>query len=317
MNARMPADRRPTLFASANACGKVILVGEHAVVHGQPALAAGLAGALELTATRTPDPGAPVRVAIPAWDLDVDLRGDLEHPVAQACAEVLSHCDGPLTGWQIAGAPTIPARAGLGSSAALTVALARLALGPDADPEEVIAASMVGERVFHGEPSGVDSAVATYGGVLRFVRGRPPEPIRVAAPLRLVIIPSGVPRNTADQVARVRHNLERWPRVARPMLDAIGATTDAFQDALVGGHTERLGELMNFAHHLLAGLGVSSPVLDELCHRARAAGAAGAKLTGAGGGGCIIALANEATDPIVASMRARGLDPLVVEVQPC
>lgn len=317
MNAPMDLRSRPALFASARACGKVILVGEHAVVHGQPALAAGLAGALELTATRTADANAPVRVTIPAWDLDVELRGDLEHPVARACSEVLAHCDGPLTGWHVTGTATIPARAGLGSSAALTVALARLVLGEQADRDEVIAASMVGERVFHGEPSGVDSAVAATGGVLRFVRGQAPEPIRVAAPLQLVVVPSEVPRSTADQVARVRRNVERWPTIARPMLDAIGAATDAFQDLLARGAHERMGELMDFAHHLLAALGVSSPILDELCHLARASGAAGAKLTGAGGGGCIIALPASDPAPVLAAFRARGLAPIVVEVQPC
>ena len=199
----------PSLHPRAVACGKVILVGEHSVVHGQPALAAGLPDALVLEATRLPDRGAPATLSIPAWDLDCSLVPAADHPVVRAALEVLVHCDGPLTGVAIRGHASIPAQAGLGSSAALTVALARLVLGPDADPAEVVAASLVGERVFHGNPSGVDSEVAARGGVLRFVRGATPVPIPLARPFRIVLVPSGVARHTAVQVAKVQDNLDR------------------------------------------------------------------------------------------------------------
>src|SRR5690606_36011095 len=120
--------------------------------------------------------------------LDLELRADSEHPVARACLEVLAHCDGPVTGWAIRGASNLPPRAGLGSSAALTVALARLVFGPGTDIDDVVAASLAGERVFHGEPSGLDSRVAAQGGVLRYVRGEPPRQVHPGAPLPLVII---------------------------------------------------------------------------------------------------------------------------------
>jgi mevalonate kinase len=304
----------PSLHPRAVACGKVILVGEHSVVHGQPALAAGLPDALVLEAAPLGDRQAPTTLSIPQWDLALALAPGVQHPVARAALEVLAHCDGPLTGWAVRGHARIPAQAGLGSSAALTVALARLVLGQGADPAELVLASLVGERVFHGNPSGVDSEVAARGGVLRFVRGETPRPISWAGPLRIVLVPSGVARHTAVQVAKVQDKVDRWPMIARPMLEALGAATDRAQLALESGDLAGLGEIMNMAHQLLGGLGVSSWILDELCAVARQAGALGAKLTGAGGGGCMLALPPPDAGPVLEAFRARGLAPLVVEV---
>lgn len=300
------------LHERAEAHGKVIVCGEHAVVYGYPAVAAGLPQGLVLDARPLPAPTAPITLSIPDWDLDLSLTADSEHPVARACLEVLAHCDGPLTGWAIRGQTCLPARAGLGSSAALTVALARLVFGPDACVDDVVAASLAGERVFHGEPSGLDSRVAAQGGVLRFVRGEPARTIRPGAALPLLIVPSGIPRSTAEQVARVRRRLERVPSVVRPILTALGQTSEASILAIEHGDLDALGELFDVAHGLLAAVGVSSPPLDRLVADARAAGARGAKLTGAGGGGCVIALAGDDPDPLRAAMSAHS--PLAVEV---
>lgn len=304
------------LHPHASACGKVILLGEHSVVHGYPALAAGLSDGIALEANALPNATDTMTLAIPEWDLDLSLTADSEHPVARACHEVLTHCDGPVTGWSIRGRSRIPSRAGLGSSAALTVALARLALGEDAEHGEVVAASLAGERVFHGQPSGIDSHVAAAGGVLQFIRGRDPEPVPLREPLRLLVMPSGVPRSTADQVAKVSDRLKRLPALARPALELLGAAVREGRTALERADYSRLGEIMDISHETLSGLGVSSRVLDELCADARDGGALGAKLTGAGGGGCCIALPPEHTSIALDALLARGIEPFEVEVSP-
>jgi len=301
------------LHPHAEAHGKVILLGEHAVVHGYPAIAAGLPGGVSLEATPLERATDPIRVTVPDWDLDVDL-GAQEDDVARACAEVLSFCDGPLTGWQIRGRSKLPTRAGLGSSAALTVALARLALGPDASLEDTIAASMAGERIFHGTPSGIDSTVAAAGGILRFARGTAPEPVHAAAPLPLVILPSGIPRRTVDQVARVGTLLRSRPTLTRGIFDLLAGLVAEGITALERCDLEHLGASMTVAHELLSALGVSSPTLDALCARAQANGAFGAKLTGAGLGGCVIAIPPPDPAPLLAD--CSDLNPLSVTIIP-
>lgn len=307
-----------SLHPRAEACGKVILLGEHAVVYGKPALAAALPQALVLTAEPLARASDPMTLKIPAWDLDLILTAESDHPVTRAALQTLGYCDGPLRGWAIAGNAGLPAGAGLGSSAALCVALARLALGPDAEVTEVIAASMVGERVFHGAPSGIDSEVAARGGVLRFVRGQPPQTVVAARALPLLIVDSGKARRTAALVAAVAARHERIPQVIRPILDALSECVLNATEALTAGHLVGLGEVMTIAHGLLCSLGVSAPILDQMCSTALARGALGAKLTGAGGGGCIVAIPgpDSARTDLTTAFTQQGLQPLSIDLQP-
>ncbi|MCA9690078.1 MAG: mevalonate kinase [Myxococcales bacterium] len=301
------------LYERAEACGKVILVGEHAVVHGQPALAAGLPGGLTLTAS--PRPGAPISLQIPAWDIDLQLTADNEHPVARACLEVLGYCDGPVTGWTILGDTGLPCQAGCGSSAALSVALARLALGPDAPQDEIVEASLAGERVFHDNPSGIDNLVAASGGLVKFIRGAPPESIHFKGSVPLVVIPSGIPRSTGAQVRKVREFLTELPSVVRPLLGVIGNATLAAIEAIESRNLKSLAAIFNLSHELLSALGVSTPALDRLRDSVLELGARGVKLTGAGGGGCLLALPPDDPRPLIAALAERGHAPFAVTLR--
>jgi mevalonate kinase len=311
----------PRLHPHASACGKVILLGEHAVVYGEPALAAALPGALTLRATPRTDPRAPLQLHVPAWGLDLDIAesaagSEGDAAVARAVLEVLSTGDGPLRGWTIHGETRLPPAAGCGSSAALSVALARLCLGPAAPIDEVVELSLAGERVFHGEPSGVDSYVSAAGGVVRFVRGQPPVAVAFEQPVELVVVPSGLPRQTAALVERVRAIRTQCPTVAGPVIRALGASVDAGIAALERHDLTTLGALFSMTHELLSSLGVSTRGLDELCATAREVGAHGAKLTGAGGGGSILALPGPAgTAPLLAAFGSRSLPAFAVTLR--
>jgi mevalonate kinase len=175
---------------------------------------------------------------------------------------------------------------------------------------------MAGERIFHGNPSGIDSELAARSGLVRFVRGEPPEPISLRAPFELVIVPSGVPRSTAAQVEKVSQRIQQVPRLARPMLELLGTAVGSGIDSLMRNDFNTFGMILSMSHELLSGLGASSPTLDRLCAVALETGALGAKLTGAGGGGCIIALPSGPAQPLMDAFITHGERPLRLEVTP-
>lgn len=197
----------------------------------------------------------------------------------------------------------LPAGAGLGSSAAMAVAairaLKQTESGSPLSFDELWQAALRVERVFHGNPSGLDHAAAIRGGVFRFCRNTPlPDitPIHVEAPLSLVIGQAERGADTGVMVARFTDRLIRCTTTGAAIMDAFRAIVDDAADAIARADLARLGELMNINHGLLHGMGVSTPALDAACHAARVAGAVGAKLTGAGGGGCMIALCNSQSE---------------------
>ncbi len=287
--------------------GKVILLGEHTVVYGHPAIAAGLP--LGVTARVRPGAGA---LRAPAWKLDARI-GD-GSPVAQALGRLCERLgvDGRVLDFDLES--DLPAGAGLGSSAALAVAVARaVAARTGAAAADLEAAVMASESVFHGNPSGVDAAAALHGGIGVFRKGDGWKPAIVRQKLKLCIGLTGRGRRTADLVEQVAHLQRRVPS-ARRMIDLLGEISAGGLDALAVGDIDGLGRLFDLAHGLLAGLRLSTPEIESLIHGARAAGAIGAKLTGAGGGGAVIALAPSHRNDVLARWRTDGFDGLVATV---
>lgn len=285
--------------------GKVILLGEHAVVYGHAALA----GALDRGVTCALAPG-PLRLRVPAWGLDVGVDDD--HPVAAALRAVADALGG-RPDVSLDAVAEVPAAAGLGSSAAMAVAVTRaLAAATERalDDDQVIAIASAAERCFHGNPSGVDVALATCGGLGLYRRGDGLRAVLaddgggLRVPLAIAIDPT--PRSTAALVARVAA-ARATGAGADDDLRALGAAAEEGARRCAARDVAGLGALFDDAHARLARLGVATPALDRLCAIARDAGAIGAKLTGAGGGGAVIAIAPGREDAIVAAWQARGV----------
>lgn len=295
---------------------KIILLGEHAVVYGEPALAGGLAAGLHAFAV-----AGKGRLVVPAWGLDVTAARESPGApppesgaaaVTRALAAIFDHVGGWDLDFHVA--TDIPAGAGLGSSAALAAAVARAASAVQSTDEAAVRAAVdAAERVFHGTASGIDAAAALGGGLGRFTRATGWQTLALAAPLSLCVGLSPEPRNTRDLVHRVRELREQSP-VSRKVVGLLGELVVEAETALARADLPALGRLFDLGHGLLASLGVSSPGLETLVHLARAAGAAGAKLTGAGGGGAVIALAPGREQDVVARWKAAGFTGFVTQL---
>lgn len=277
-------------------CGKVILFGEHSVVYGQPALAAGLDVGIQVTEINQ-DADA-LCVSVTPWGTETrpDDGTRLGDALARICRVVAQRCGGPAPPARIELHATVPVGAGLGSSAALAVALARHLIAhspkaPDNPDEVILAAALASEEVFHGNPSGVDHTTSTLGGILDYQRHRQPRFIPLdVSPVPLIIAQMAPGGDTGELVAGVRARYDAERAATEHALALLGQLAIDAQEALRGDDLPRLGRLMDMAHGGLMTIGVSTPALDRGCHVAREAGAWGAKLTGAGGGGCIIAV---------------------------
>ena len=272
------------LPARGRAAGKVILLGEHAVVYRRPALVAGLSLGLEADVVSGDGP------RLESGDYAGDPRG--VRLVAEAAGAVGLEPRGVVVRVRSA----LPAGVGLGSSAALAVAvlraLAAAAARRLARDEEIEIATRL-EAIFHGHPSGVDPAGAALGGCFRFVRGTPPAiiAVRPAVPLPLVIAFGARPRSTGAAVGGLRARWEADPARHEALFDAVAVAVEDGIRAAETGDLAGLGRAMDRNQTVLETLGVSAPEVADLVGRARAAGALGAKLTGGGAGGGVIALA--------------------------
>ena len=279
--------------------GKVILVGEHAVVFGQPAVAAGIRAGVR--AHVSSGSGA---ISAPTWGLEAQV-GDDSLP-GQAVRLLLERLNTDGNGLDFWLESEVPARAGLGSSAAMAVGIARaIAARTGAGEADVLAAAAAAESVFHRTPSGIDSAAASRGRLGKFDKQNGWQDLPLQAPFELCIGLSGQSHDTGALVAGVADLCAITP-VARRLIDTMGDLARAAMEALAQGDIAGLARMFNMAHGLLSGVGVSTPALDELVHIARTAGALGAKLTGAGGGGAVIAIAAEHGEEVLRHWRAKG-----------
>jgi mevalonate kinase len=291
----------------ASAPAKIILFGEHFVVYGEPAIVLAIDKRAYAKAEFRDDNKLFLRSS------NLNLAGFFENenfkveegnpkeakmklePLKCAVEKVLE-ISGEKVGLNIEVSSTVPVAAGLGSSAAVASAVAAAVgalLNVKMAKEDVFRISFEAEKIMHGTPSGVDPAISTFGGALLFQMDTGFKPLDVKMDIPLVIGNTGVERLTRVQVSKVRSVRDKYPQIFESMMRAARETVLRAIEALKEGDLETLGELMNFNHALLYGLGVSDESLEWLINSARKAGALGAKLTGAGGGGCMIALTDK------------------------
>src|SRR6187551_3199247 len=271
--------------------GKIVLLGEHAVVYGMPAIAAGISLGASARATRSAV--SSIRIA----ERQAQAGDDSELMAALEQTQLLLGA-GPHS---VEVDVTLPLGSGLGGSAAIGVAVSRALLATLGEAEtaaRVLAGADAWERVFHGNPSGVDAAAAYAGGCIWFTKEAGPEPLFVAVPLRLAVCLAGPPASTKQMVESVQRLGERRPDLLGKSLAGIESLVKNAKLCIQAGDLTGLGQLMNYNQMLLSGLFLSTPEIERACAIAREAGALGAKLTGAGGGGAVIALCDGSAGPV-------------------
>lgn len=330
---------------------KAILLGEHAVVYGRPAIAVPVR-ALQARATLEPaDRGEPGELWIEAPGIGFSGRMELfaaEKPSAgssneqveglvRAVRATLDHFGvSPGAALRLQLISGIPVASGLGSSAAVTVAVMRAVaeyLNERLPAEVASGLAFEIEKHYHGTPSGIDNSVVAYGAPIYFVKGRSAEPIGIQFPFHLVLADCGIRSATGEMVAAVRRRWRTDRNRHERLFDEIGELVerarqtiedeslrlpsraengnkgeDSLREQAIGAEgTRRLGELMDRNHELLRELGVSTPELEALVQVAHEAGALGAKLSGAGGGGLVLAVAlSQQAEAVKTAMHQAG-----------
>jgi mevalonate kinase len=312
----------------ASAPAKIILFGEHFVVYGEPAIVVAIDKRARAEAERRQDE----RLRFQSANLNTSCyfengafkveQGDAKQvrfkfePVKLAVEKVLA-VYGKNVGLDIRINSAIPVAAGLGSSAAVvasvTAAVAAL-LELEFSKQDIFRIAYEAEKIVHGTPSGVDPAIATFGGTLLFQVDTGFKPLEVKTDIPLVIGDTGVERSTRIQVEKVRETMDSFPQITDPLRKAAREIVLRAVTALQDNDLETLGRLMNINHALLYGIGVSDEALEWLANAARKAGALGAKLTGAGGGGCMIALARpEKLENVSEAIMRAGGSPFIAK----
>ena len=280
-------------MATAFAPGKVILSGEHSVVYGQAAITMALN--LGVTAHVERIDGPTKLLTFPNDTL-----------LWNAVQEVI-----PNNGFSISLQSTLPFGKGMGSSAALSIALIRAyhqEIGSTITLEKELMLGLRMERHFHGTPSGIDHTTSAMGTGIYFKKGPPIQIQPVSLPqLQMVILYSGTTGSTKDMV-----NLVRQTHLQNAQLiNDIGRCTEEILNAIHQNDPHTLGHLFNTNHSLLRDLGISTPNLEDIRNHALKNGALGVKISGSGGGGILLALVEDPT-PIEQSFVELGIQTFLV-----
>lgn len=301
----------PDFEAFAN--GKIILFGEHAVVYGVEAIAAGIPNAVKASVSLSL-PGQ--RLRVPAWGIDLDLstREHANSLLYQSLALILDTLECDVPNFELVIDSHLPPGGGLGASAAFAVVAIRCFAGAcslDLSDAEVNDLALECEKLAHGNPSGLDNTLATYGGLCAFQRnseGPQLQTLSLAQPVKLVVAMSGKKGYTAETVARVRGLYQRDEQHISAIFDEIGGISMTGRKALADGDKRKLASLFDKNQECLRQLGVSCPEIEQVLSIARDSGALGGKLTGSGDGGAIIILPGDDDAALKQALQAARIE---------
>ncbi|MDB7101256.1 MULTISPECIES: mevalonate kinase [Enterococcus] len=286
------------IHGQGESSGKLILMGEHAVVYGEPAIAFPFY-ATKVTATLE---------ALQSFNKDQLISsyyiGNL-HDAPHALNNIKQLIAGLKTHYHVQDTlrltieSTIPAERGMGSSAAVATAITRAFYSAYELPlprEQLLAHVQLSEKIAHGNPSGIDAAATSGFEPIYFTKGHPFDYFALNIDAFLIVADTGIKGQTRAAVKDVAHLFEKDAQKTGQKIQQLGYLTKQAKKAIIDNSPEKLAEAMNDAQHILKSLTISNDFLDTLIATARAAGALGAKLTGGGRGGCMIALAQTKTE---------------------
>jgi len=304
-------------IAFSYAPGKIILAGEHAVVYGHPAIALTIDRGVRIKvqeATQTLGRGPTLRASGLGFSglARPGLDGEGPQVLRQALDKLVELLGDRVRDLEFVAESAIPAGRGLGSSAALSVAMIRgikQYFGEPVSKQEETKLAFELERLFHGSPSGIDHTVISHGGLISFQRsdkGPLVEPIPLSRPLFVAVGIAGPHGGTLKVVEALSLRSKRHPDCFAHIFQGIDNLVKEMKSCLLNSQYAAVGELMNVNQGYLNALSVSTPELEKLCAIARENGALGAKLTGAGGGGAVIALVEEDAERVAKAFSDAG-----------
>jgi mevalonate kinase len=274
-----------------HAHSKLILVGEHAVVYGKPAIA--IPFPMKVRSIIEVSAGT-ITFESDIYTGTIDSMPIKMKGISACIKETLHYLNQPFEGLRIGIHSSIPLGRGLGSSAAMAAAIVRSLFSfyrQKLSQKELFSLVQIAETYAHGKPSGIDMAAVASECPIWFQKGKETVPLKAGGPLFIVVADTGRIGDTRTAVENVRKRYLLEPEKVQESLDKIERIADAAKDALLDGNVYLLGKLLNDNQQELMTLGVSDEGLSGLIDTARNTGALGAKLTGGGLGGCMIALA--------------------------
>lgn len=298
-------------MTTSSAPGKIILFGEHAVVYNRPALAVPVTQVCA-TVNVSSHSRSGIRISAPQIQLHSTLTAlPTQHSLRMTLEVILKNLNISLsTPLQIQITSSIPVASGLGSGASVSVALIRALsayTGTSLNDDKVNQLCYETEKIHHGTPSGIDNTVITYARPVFFQRGQPIETFQVQHPFTIVIADTGIYAPTRESVGDVRKLWQSNPSHWESVFNEVGQIVQRARQSIEAGHWQELGTLMDMNQRLLQEMTVSSAELDHLVVCAKNAGALGAKLSGGGRGGNMIALVHpENADEISAALLSNG-----------